>query len=537
MRLILTLEYDGTPFRGWAAQPGLPTVEGALRAALAETFAVGREPRGRRPHRHRRPRARPGRVGRRRRRPAARNASRLRSTRACPTRSPSRRPPWRRADFHARHSARSRSYRYRLFTRDDAVAVRDSPQLVGAAPARRGRALRGGCGDRRRARLPRLHADADAARGLRPHRRAGGVDPARRPPRLRDHRRQLPPPHGAEPRRDDARGAGDDRRPARRDGRARRPGRPRRRGGSTSSPLPTISRSEISHHPLRSRRHRHRLRRDHPRVDAARDARGARPSSTPTRSSCRRSAARASRRRWTRSRPSTPSASSTSTARTTSRSTTTLEACVGMEDVLVRCTRRAARSAIVTAKWRAPRSSPSRPSRFRPPLRDDRRRRRDGEAQARSRAAPARRRAPRRRPGDDRVRRRLAVRHARGEGGRDVRRRRHVGSHPRPLAPRGRGAGRDRRHRRGAACRPLILKSRAAELRDILNRALVAYHVEDAPIMEDAAYDALYDELVATRGGASRARRCPTRRPTASAGCRTASRRSSTSSRWARSRR
>ena len=39
MRLILTLEYDGTPFRGWAVQPELPTVEGALRAALAETFA------------------------------------------------------------------------------------------------------------------------------------------------------------------------------------------------------------------------------------------------------------------------------------------------------------------------------------------------------------------------------------------------------------------------------------------------------------------------------------------------------------------
>jgi len=39
--------------------------------------------------------------------------------------------------------------------------------------------------------------------------------------------------------------------------------------------------------------------------------------------------------------------------------------------------------------------------------------------------------------------------------------------------------------------------ARAAELRELLTRALVAYHVEDAPIMEDAAYDALYDELVA----------------------------------------
>jgi tRNA pseudouridine38-40 synthase len=38
VRLKLTVEYDGTPFRGWAAQPGLPTVEAALRAALTETF-------------------------------------------------------------------------------------------------------------------------------------------------------------------------------------------------------------------------------------------------------------------------------------------------------------------------------------------------------------------------------------------------------------------------------------------------------------------------------------------------------------------
>src|SRR5438094_8839770 len=38
VRVILTLEYDGTPFRGWAPQPGLPTVEAALRQALAQTF-------------------------------------------------------------------------------------------------------------------------------------------------------------------------------------------------------------------------------------------------------------------------------------------------------------------------------------------------------------------------------------------------------------------------------------------------------------------------------------------------------------------
>jgi DNA ligase (NAD+) len=38
---------------------------------------------------------------------------------------------------------------------------------------------------------------------------------------------------------------------------------------------------------------------------------------------------------------------------------------------------------------------------------------------------------------------------------------------------------------------------RAKELREQLHRALIAYHVDDDPVMTDAAYDALYDELVA----------------------------------------
>jgi DNA ligase (NAD+) len=42
---------------------------------------------------------------------------------------------------------------------------------------------------------------------------------------------------------------------------------------------------------------------------------------------------------------------------------------------------------------------------------------------------------------------------------------------------------------------------RAAELRELLNRALIAYHVDDKPIMEDAAYDVLYDELAAIEAG------------------------------------
>jgi tRNA pseudouridine38-40 synthase len=38
VRVKLTLEYDGTEFRGWAAQPGLRTVEGVVRDALAAVF-------------------------------------------------------------------------------------------------------------------------------------------------------------------------------------------------------------------------------------------------------------------------------------------------------------------------------------------------------------------------------------------------------------------------------------------------------------------------------------------------------------------
>ncbi len=38
VRLRLTLEYDGTGFHGWAAQPGLRTVEGELRGALERVF-------------------------------------------------------------------------------------------------------------------------------------------------------------------------------------------------------------------------------------------------------------------------------------------------------------------------------------------------------------------------------------------------------------------------------------------------------------------------------------------------------------------
>lgn len=38
MRLRLTLEYDGTGFRGWARQPGLRTIEGTVRDAFDRVF-------------------------------------------------------------------------------------------------------------------------------------------------------------------------------------------------------------------------------------------------------------------------------------------------------------------------------------------------------------------------------------------------------------------------------------------------------------------------------------------------------------------
>jgi tRNA pseudouridine38-40 synthase len=43
LRLKLTLEYDGTGFRGWAPQPGLRTVEGVLREAFERVFPVWNE--------------------------------------------------------------------------------------------------------------------------------------------------------------------------------------------------------------------------------------------------------------------------------------------------------------------------------------------------------------------------------------------------------------------------------------------------------------------------------------------------------------
>ncbi len=114
MLLKLTLAYDGTRFRGWARQPGERTVEGILEGALEQVYAtVGRlavagrtdtgvhalanvvsvEVTGGPP---------PGRAG------EALNA-------ILPPDAALARVEEAPAGFHARHSARSRSYRYRIW--------------------------------------------------------------------------------------------------------------------------------------------------------------------------------------------------------------------------------------------------------------------------------------------------------------------------------------------------------------------------------------------------------------------------------------
>jgi tRNA pseudouridine38-40 synthase len=116
MRLRLTLEYDGTPFHGWAVQPGLPTVEEALRGALAETYAAtgnlavaGRTDTG--VHAL----ANVASVDVEGGPPIARAAAALNPRLPDEITVVAAEPA--APDFHARFSARSRTYRYRLFTR------------------------------------------------------------------------------------------------------------------------------------------------------------------------------------------------------------------------------------------------------------------------------------------------------------------------------------------------------------------------------------------------------------------------------------
>ena len=116
MRLRLTLEYDGTGFRGWAAQPGLRTVEGTLSGALERVFpswselaVAGRTDTGV----HALANVASVEVEGGPQAERAREAlnAELPDDVAVVEASEAAR------DFHARHSAQARSYRYRVYRR------------------------------------------------------------------------------------------------------------------------------------------------------------------------------------------------------------------------------------------------------------------------------------------------------------------------------------------------------------------------------------------------------------------------------------
>jgi len=116
VRLKLTVEYDGTEFCGWAAQPELRTVEKEVRAALAAVFpaydklaVAGRTDTG--VHALRNVVSVDVEGGP----PAARAAEALNA--GLPDDVAVVAAEEAASDFHARHSARSRSYRYRIWRR------------------------------------------------------------------------------------------------------------------------------------------------------------------------------------------------------------------------------------------------------------------------------------------------------------------------------------------------------------------------------------------------------------------------------------
>jgi tRNA pseudouridine38-40 synthase len=115
VKLRLTLEYDGTGFRGWARQPGLRTVEGVLREALDAVFpswdglaVAGRTDTG--VHATGQVASLAARGG-----PPVSSAAEALNA-GLPDDVAVSGVQEAQADFHARFSARSRSYRYRVRT-------------------------------------------------------------------------------------------------------------------------------------------------------------------------------------------------------------------------------------------------------------------------------------------------------------------------------------------------------------------------------------------------------------------------------------
>ncbi len=107
--------------------------------------------------------------------------------------------------FDARHSAKSRSYRYRLLARSSTEPLRAEPRPLVAPSHRPGGSESLRICSPRNARLHRLHPDPDRPRPLRPRHPRRFLDARRRHPHLPHHRRRLHAKHGPNPRRHDAR--------------------------------------------------------------------------------------------------------------------------------------------------------------------------------------------------------------------------------------------------------------------------------------------------------------------------------------------
>src|SRR5580765_996066 len=117
MRVRLTIEYDGTRFRGWAVQPDARTVEGVVRDALGSVYSswehlavAGRTDTG--VHALGQVASVDVEGG-----PPVARAARALNT-ALPDDVPVTAAEQVAPDFHARHSARGRSYRYRIWRRE-----------------------------------------------------------------------------------------------------------------------------------------------------------------------------------------------------------------------------------------------------------------------------------------------------------------------------------------------------------------------------------------------------------------------------------
>jgi tRNA pseudouridine38-40 synthase len=121
MRLKLTIEYDGTDFRGWARQPDERTVEGELRRALGELYAAGELIVAGRTDTGVHALANVVSVDVEGGPPAERAVPAINTL--LPRDIAVSRVEPARDDFHARYNARTRSYRYRVWRRSERSAL------------------------------------------------------------------------------------------------------------------------------------------------------------------------------------------------------------------------------------------------------------------------------------------------------------------------------------------------------------------------------------------------------------------------------